>query len=89
MTPNDQGPGTAAEYPDQMTPDQLRRYRLWRAMTDLANAQADGRLTEEQTRLLESLAASLQKLASQLSQLAELGQQFAHVLDASRASDEG
>jgi hypothetical protein len=73
---------------DELTPAQARRFQLWRAMTDLAKAQEDGRLTADQVRLLEGLAESLQQLASQMKHLAALGEQYANLLDASRpASD--
>jgi hypothetical protein len=81
MTPNDQVPGLHPEHPDGLTPAQLRRFQLWRAMADLAKAQADGRLTAEQARMLESLADSLQQLAAQLGELAQLGQQCVQLLD--------
>ena len=86
MTPNDRVLDLDPEHPDGLTPSQLRRFQLWRAMSALAQAQADGRLTAEQVRLLESLSDSLQQLAGQLSQLAELGQQCVQLLDAGRAS---
>lgn len=63
------------------TPEQLRRLQLWRAMADLAKAQPDGRLTEEQARLFAALADNLQRLAAQLHQLSELGQACARRLD--------
>ena len=66
---------------DELTPAQARRFQLWRAMTDLAQAQEDGRLTPEQVRLLEGLADSLQQLASQMTRLAELGEQYAALLE--------
>ena len=84
MTPNDRALDVDAEHPDGLTSAQLRRFRLWRAMSALAQAQADGKLTADQVRLLESLADSLQQLAGQLSQLAELGQQCVQLLDADR-----
>jgi hypothetical protein len=79
MTPNDRLPGLD---PDMLTPEQARRLSLWRALTDLSRAQADGRLTPEQTRLLESLAESLQQLAAQMTQLADLGKRYADALQA-------
>ena len=84
MAPHDRVPRSPTEHPDDLTADRLRRFQLWRAMTDLAAAQTDGRLTEEQARLLESLADTLQQLSTQLSQLAELGQQCIQVLDPER-----
>ena len=66
---------------DELTPAQARRFQLWRAMTDLAKAQEDGRLTSDQVRLLEGLADSLQQLASQMTRLAELGEQYATLLE--------
>jgi hypothetical protein len=69
---------------DELTPAQARRFQLWRAMTDLAKAQEDGRLTPDQVRLLEGLADSLQQLASQMSRLAELGEQYAALLEVPR-----
>jgi hypothetical protein len=66
---------------DELTPAQARHFQLWRAMTDLAQAQADGRLTSDQVRLLEGLADSLQQLASQMTRLAELGEQYAALLE--------
>lgn len=70
-----------ASYPDELTPATLRRFKLWRAMSDLAKAQADGRLSSEQAQLLESLADNLQELATHLTQLAELGRQYAEALE--------
>jgi hypothetical protein len=69
---------------DELTPAQARRFQLWRAMTDLAKAEEDGRLTVDQVRLLEGLADSLQQLANQMTHLAELGEQVANLLDAPR-----
>jgi len=86
MAPNDRVPGSPTEFPDDLTSDRTRRFQLWRAMTDLAAAQSDGKLTDDQARLLESLADSLQRLATQLSQIAELGQQCIQVLDSERAA---
>jgi hypothetical protein len=86
MTPNDRARDVEPGQPDGLTPEQLRRFRVWRAMAGLAQAQAGGRLTTEQARLLESLAESLQQLAGQLSLLAELGEQCVQVLDAGRTS---
>ena len=82
MSSSDRSP---ASYPDELTPATVRRFELWRAMTDLSKAQADGRLSPEQARLLESLADNLQQLAQQLGELARLGQQHARLLDAPRA----
>jgi hypothetical protein len=81
MAPNERSPGSPTEYPGELTAEQVRRFQLWRAMTELAKAQADGQLTAEQTRLLESLADNLQQLAGQLRQIAELGQQCITLLD--------
>jgi hypothetical protein len=69
---------------DELTPAQTRRFQLWRAMTDLAKAQEDGRLTSEQVRLLEGLADSLQKLAGQLTLLANLSEQYVNLADEAR-----
>ena len=69
---------------DEMTQAQARRFELWRAMTELAKAQEDGRLTHEQVRLLEGLADSLQQLAGQLTRLAALGEQYASLLEVPR-----
>jgi hypothetical protein len=82
MTPNDRLPGLD---PDLLTPEQARRLTMWRALMDLSRAQADGKLTTEQTRLLESLAESLQRLAAQMTQLADLGKQYADLLEARTA----
>ena len=70
-----------ASYPDELTPATMRRFQLWRAMTDLSQAQADGRLAPEQAELLGSLADNLQQLAAHLAQLADLGRQYAQALD--------
>ena len=86
MTPNDGARDVDPGHPDGLTPEQLRRFQIWRAMAGLARAQAGGKLTVEQVRLLESLATSLQQLAGQLSLLAELGEQCVQVLDAGRTS---
>lgn len=86
MAPDDRAFDVGPQHPDGLTAAQLRRFELWRAMSALAQAQADGKLTAEQARLLESLADNLQQLAGQLSQLAELGQQCVQLIDASRAA---
>jgi hypothetical protein len=86
MMPDDRAPDLPETPPDALSPAQARRFKLWRAMSDLANAQADGRLTPEQVRVLEALAENLQDLAGRLSQLAELGQQYAQMLEAGRTS---
>ena len=86
MAPDDRAFDVEPQHPDGLTPAQLRRFELWRAMSALAHAQADGKLTAEQARLLESLADNLQQLAGQLSQLAELGQQCVQLIDAGRAA---
>ena len=86
MAPNDRTRDVDPAQPDGLTPDQLRRFQLWRAMAGLARAQAGGKLTAEQVGLLESLADSLRQLAGQLSVLAELGQQCVQLLDAGHAS---
>lgn len=78
MSLSDRSP---ASYPDELTPATMRRFQLWRAMTDLSQAQADGRLAPEQAQLLESLADNLQQLATHLSQLADLGRQYAQALE--------
>ena len=67
---------------DDLTPAQTRRFQLWRALTDLAKAQEDGRLTPEQVTLLEGLADNLHQLAGQLTQLAQLGEQYVNLLEA-------
>jgi hypothetical protein len=88
MTPDEQAdnlPETDLDL-DSLSPDQARRFQLWRAMSDLSKAQADGRLSPEQARLLEALADSLQQLATQLNQLAALGQQYVQALNASTDS---
>lgn len=72
---------TPASYPDELTPATLRRFQLWRAMSDLSKAQADGRLSPEQAELLEGLADNLQKLAAHLTELADLGRQYAGALE--------
>ncbi len=72
---------SSASYPDELTPATLRRFQLWRAMSDLSNAQADGRLSADQAQLLESLADNLQELAAHLTQLADLGRQYAEKLE--------
>jgi len=69
---------------DELTPAQTRRFQLWRALTDLAKAQEDGRLTVDQIRLIEGLADSLQQLANQMTHLADLSEQYAKLLDAPR-----
>ncbi|MFN8635142.1 MAG: hypothetical protein U0893_14915 [Chloroflexota bacterium] len=61
---------------DTLSPDQLRRFQLWRAVSSLAQAQPDGRLTADQARLLEALADNLQQLSEQLTRLAALGEQL-------------
>jgi uncharacterized membrane protein YccC len=85
MTPDDRSSEQPLDHLDALTPAQVRRFKLWRAMSDLARAQEDGRLSPEQIRLLGSLAENLQSLAAQLSQLAELGQQMAQLVDPDRA----
>ena len=70
-----------ASYPDELTPATMRRFQLWRAMTEFSQAQADGRLSSDQAQLLESLADNLQQLATHLSHLADLGRQYAQALE--------
>jgi hypothetical protein len=82
MMPDEQAFDLPDPSPDALSTGQARRLRLWRAMADLSNAQADGRLSPEQARLLEALAANLHALSARLSQLAALGQQYAQVLEA-------
>ena len=86
MTPDEQSRELHLGQSDALTPAQLRRFQLWRALVGLSKAQAEGRLTPEQACLLESLAEKLQQLAAQLNQLAELGQQYAQLLEASHAA---
>jgi hypothetical protein len=85
MTPDDRSSELPLQHLDALTPAQVRRFEFWRAMADLSKAQADGRLSPEQTRLLGALADNLQQLAAQLNQLAALGQQCAQLLESSRA----
>jgi hypothetical protein len=85
MTPDDRPPALPLQQFDGLTPTQVRRFQLWRAMADLAKAQEDGRLSPEQARLLGALADNLQQLATQLQQLASLGQQCAQLVESSRA----
>jgi hypothetical protein len=85
MAPDDRTLELPLQQLDGLTPTQVRRFQLWRAMADLAKAQADGRLSPEQTRLLGALADNLQQLAAQLNQLTALGQQCAQLLESSRA----
>src|SRR5215203_3463854 len=85
MTPDDRTPELPLQQLDGLTPTQVRRFQLWRAMADLAKAQEDGRLSPEQTRLLGALADNLQQLAAQLNQLAALGQQCAQLIESNRA----
>ena len=61
---------------DALTPDQARRFQLWRAVTELSQAQADGHLSTEQVELLDGLAESLRTLADRLSELAGLSQEL-------------
>ena len=86
MTPDDRSLALPLQQLDGLTPSQVRRFQLWRAMADLAKAQEDGRLSPEQTRLLGALADNLQQLATQLTQLAALGQQCAQLLEAGQAA---
>jgi hypothetical protein len=86
MTLDDQSPELPLEHLDALSPAQVRRFQLWRAMADLSKAQADGRLSPEQVKLLAGLADTLQQLATQLGQLAELGQQYAQLLGAGSAA---
>jgi hypothetical protein len=86
MTPDERTHRLPLQQLDGLTPAQVRRFQLWRAMSDLAKAQEDGRLGPEQTRLLGALADNLQQLAAQLNQLAALGQQCAQLLESSRAA---
>lgn len=81
MTPDEQAFDLPDTPPDELSPGQERRFRLWRAMAELSQAQAEGRLSPEQIRLLEALAANLQDLSTRLSQLAALGQQYAQSLE--------
>ncbi len=86
MTPDDRSLALPLQQLDGLTPPQVRRFQLWRAMADLTKAQEDGRLSPEQTRLLGALADNLQQLATQLNQLAALGQQCAQLLESSHAA---
>lgn len=86
MTPDDRSLALPHQQLDGLTPAQVRRFQLWRAMADLAKAQEDGRLSPEQTRLLGALADNLQQLATQLNQLAALGQQCAQLLASSQTA---
>ena len=70
-----------ASYPDELTPATTRRFQLWRAMTELSQAQADSHLSSEQAQVLELLADNLQQMATHLSQLADLGRQYAQALE--------
>ncbi|MCC7370773.1 MAG: hypothetical protein IT306_20295 [Chloroflexi bacterium] len=72
---------SSTSYPDELTPETMRRFQLWRAISDLAKAQEDGRLSADQARLLESLADTLQRLSAQLSAVADLGRQYLDVLE--------
>ncbi len=57
---------------DDLTPEQIHRFQLWSAMTELSRAHAgSGRLTAEQVALLEALAGNLRSLAGQLTELAD------------------
>lgn len=66
---------------DELTPAQVRRYELWRALNDLATAQEDGRLTPHQAELIRTLAENMELLAGQLHQVVELGQSCVRLLD--------
>ena len=85
MAPDERQHELPLQQLDGLTPSQVRRFQLWRAMADLAKAQEDGRLSPEQTRLLGALADNLQQLATQLKQLAALGQECAQLLETGRA----
>ena len=58
---------------DDLTPEQVRRFQLWSAMTELSRAHAGSghHLTAEQVALLEALAGNLRTLAEQLAELAD------------------
>lgn len=85
MTPDERTPALPLQQLDGLSPTQVRRFQLWRAMADLAKAQEDGRLSQEQARLLGSLADNLQQLATQLHHLAAIGQECAQLLESSQA----
>ena len=84
MTPDDPSPEQPLDQLDALTPAQVHRFQLWRAMVELSRAQANGQLTQDQVQMLTSLADNLQQLATQLSQLADLGQQAVQLLDSGR-----
>jgi hypothetical protein len=86
MTADDRSRELPLQQLDALTPEQARRFQLWRAMAELAKAQEDGRLSPEQARLLSALADNLQQLSTQLHELAALGQQCAQLLESDRAS---
>jgi hypothetical protein len=73
-------------FPDEPSPDQRRRFALWRAMASLSQAQATGALSAEQARLLASLADNLKQLAGQMTELAELGRRYTTMLEAQQRS---
>ena len=56
---------------DDLTPDQARRFQLWRALTEIERARAAGHVTTEQVALLDDLADNLRTLAGQLGELAD------------------
>jgi hypothetical protein len=82
MSLNDFSSAKQPAFPDEPSADQRRRFELWRAMSGLSKAQANGALTADQARLIEGLADTLQRLAAQMTELAQLGHRYVELLEA-------
>ena len=66
---------------DDLTPEQIRRFQLWRSLTELSNAHAAGHLTADRVTLLEALAGNLQTLAARLSKLANRSRELVRLAE--------
>lgn len=82
MTPNDEPDAGQPAFPDELSPEQRRRYELWRALAGLSKAQAAGGLSAEQALIVEQLADNLRRLAAQMAELSELGRRYVELLEA-------
>jgi len=80
--PNDVSSPEQPAFPDEPSVDQRRRFELWRAMSSLSKAQANGALSADQARVIEGLADNLKRLAAQMTDLAQLGHRYVELLEA-------
>jgi hypothetical protein len=82
MSPNDFSSAEPSAFPDEPSADQRRRFEVWRAMSGLSKAQANGALSADQARLIEGLADTLKRLTAQMTELAQLGHSYVELLEA-------